>query len=90
MTPIRKGSKDSPFTHAPADWSTNGVPYGAWCKCCRCGLVHRSTISFDCYAKGPGEPLHCENCQRRMYGFPAAMSEDGRETFEGEVFKENP
>ena len=69
------GSKENPLTHAPADWRVNGVPYGAWCKCSKCGLVHRSTITFDCYAKGPGVPLVCENCEMGRNWPPGAREE---------------
>lgn len=77
------GNKDNPFTHAPEDWKTNGVPYGAWCKCSKCGLVHRSTVTFDCYADGPGEPLVCENCKLGYTVMPEAV----REEFEANVLK---
>ncbi len=56
------GSKANPFTVAPADWHENGVPYGAYCLCSRCGLVEHSTLTFDYYADEPGEPLVCEQC----------------------------
>ncbi len=46
---------------APDDMETNGLPYGAWCKCHVCGLVGRSTIVFDFYGQN-GEQLKCENC----------------------------
>lgn len=39
------------------------VPYGAWCKCNKCGLVHRSTYAFDCYGE-MGELLTCERCKQ--------------------------
>jgi hypothetical protein len=55
-------SQENPILTAPADWSTNGVPYGAWCKCCKCNLVFRSTIAFDCHAGKPGDLLTCEDC----------------------------
>lgn len=60
----RGSSRDLPFISAPADWNTNGVPYGAWCRCSACGLVGRSTLAFDFYAKSAGVALKCENCKR--------------------------
>lgn len=75
------GDKANPFTHAPADWDENGVPYGAFCKCSNCGLLHRSTVAFDCYADNPGDPLTCESCKVGGWGI------GGREAFENEIFK---
>jgi len=56
-------TKEDPITHAPDDWDKNGVPYAAYCKCCNCGLVTTSTITFDYFADNPGDPLQCENCK---------------------------
>ena len=50
------------YTHAPSDWKINGVPYGALCKCSKCGLVGRSIITFDFFADEPQDPLVCETC----------------------------
>ena len=56
------GSHENPFTIAPDDWKSNGVPYGALCKCNKCGLVARSTYCFDYFATDAGVPLSCERC----------------------------
>jgi len=56
------GTKDNPHLVAPSDWDENGVAYGAFCKCRKCGLVERSTMIFDFYANEPGDPLLCETC----------------------------
>lgn len=58
----REGTEEVPYTKAPEDWKENGVPYGAYCKCDRCGLVERSTLVFDFYAKRAGDKLRCEDC----------------------------
>lgn len=63
MIDIMLGCSDRPYTHAPDDWKTNGVPYGTFCRCHKCGFVSRSTFTFDYYAKQPGDPLVCEHCQ---------------------------
>lgn len=55
----------TPYICAPADWKKNGVPYGAWCRCCECGVIGRSTLAFDFYAIAPGDALTCETCSRR-------------------------
>ena len=52
-----------PYLIAPADFIEVGVPYGAFCKCGRCGIVERSTISFDFYTKENGESFSCETCE---------------------------
>lgn len=52
-------SPDHPYTHMPED-----VPYGAWFKCCKCGIFARSTITFDCFAEEVGGTLECELCIR--------------------------
>jgi hypothetical protein len=56
-----------PFLVAPRDWSENGLPYCAWCKCSVCGFVGRSSVAFDYYAEKPGDPLTCESCQYRKF-----------------------
>lgn len=57
------GTPENPFVLAPAEWHTEGLPYGAFCKCKECGRVARSTTIFDFYAKKPGRPLTCETCK---------------------------
>jgi hypothetical protein len=56
------GTPQNPHTVAPADWKENGVEYGAWCMCSRCGRVSQSTFVFDFYADEPGDALRCEIC----------------------------
>ncbi len=56
------GAFENPFTHAPEKWDSEGVEYGSYCKCHKCGLVSRSTFSFDYYADNVGDPLSCERC----------------------------
>jgi hypothetical protein len=73
------GSQEYPHTIAPKDWNENGVTYGAWCKCSRCGLVGRSTITFDFYADSPGEKLVCESCTT---GAPEKLSDILNEAIE--------
>ena len=58
-----QGKQSNPFTHAPSDWHEEGVPYGAFCKCCKCGYVGTSTVSFDYRAKSVGDALECDQCQ---------------------------
>lgn len=57
------GSRSRPYTHAPEKWKTEGVFYGAYCRCHKCGFVSRSTLTFDYYADNVGDPLVCEHCQ---------------------------
>jgi hypothetical protein len=65
--PIPEGqpgsSKKSPFVVAPEDWEENGIQFGAWCLCEKCGLPGRRTYAFDFFAEGPGNPLSCEVCR---------------------------
>lgn len=58
------GTLNNPFTKAPPDFHDEGLPYAAYCRCVRCGLVARSTFIFDYYAKNVGDPLVCESCER--------------------------
>jgi len=60
---MKIGTIENPYVHAPDDWFENGVPYGAFCKCSKCGYVGTSTVLFDYYANNPGELLICEYCQ---------------------------
>ena len=56
-------SPENPYIHAPQYWAEKGLPYGAWCKCSKCGYVGTSTFSFDYYSEdGAGTPLKCESC----------------------------
>jgi len=57
------GTKENPYIVAPEDWLKNGVPYSSFCKCYRCGMVARSTFTFDYYADNPGDKLECEMCK---------------------------
>lgn len=57
------GTINHPYLIAPPDWHENGLPYGAYCKCARCGQIHRSTVMFDYHANEPGDPLICETCE---------------------------
>lgn len=52
-----QGRQEHPFTHAPDDWHTNGVPYGAFCLCHKCGYVGTSTVAFDYRAETNQEIL---------------------------------
>ena len=62
IEPGQLGSNQSvPYTVAPDDMHENGLPYGAWCKCGKCGHVDRSTFAFDYYGSA-GEVLKCERC----------------------------
>lgn len=56
------GTYEYPFIIAPPSWEDDGLPYGAFCKCSRCGYVGTSTVSFDYRAEGPGESLTCDAC----------------------------
>lgn len=61
---MQLGSKDNPHIVAPDDFSENGIIYGAFCKCHRCGLIARSIVSFDYYPlNGDGSKFQCETCQ---------------------------
>ena len=63
MTDATLGTSPSnPHIVAPDDWLTNGVKDGAWCKCCDCDRVGKSTILFDYYADKPGDKMRCEFC----------------------------
>ncbi len=53
--------REHPYKIAPGDIALDGMPYGAWCRCNRCGLVGRSTFVFDYYGDR-GDPLKCEPC----------------------------
>lgn len=57
------GSRENAYVVAPDDWEESGVPYGSFCRCGKCGLVARSTHTFDFYADAAGIPLKCETCQ---------------------------
>lgn len=50
------------ITIATPDWFENGVPYGSFCKCSKCGFVGRSIALFDFYADNPGDSLVCGGC----------------------------
>lgn len=57
------GHQGNPYNIAPMGWDDAGCPYGAFCKCHRCGLVERSTFTFDYYADKAGDPLVCGTCK---------------------------
>lgn len=57
-----RGTYDNPYLVAPDDWHENGLPYGAYCRCWKCGFIARSTFGFDYYANGVGDKLECESC----------------------------
>lgn len=61
------GQREALHEVAPEDWNENGVEYGAFCKCCKCGRVAPSTFMFDFYAKEPGHFLECELCARERW-----------------------
>ena len=61
------GTEQNPHRVAPAGWDEGGLPYGAWCKCSKCGFIGRSTLAFDYYADKAGDPLECESCARRNW-----------------------
>jgi hypothetical protein len=54
----------TPYLFAPSDWDENGISYGAWCRCVKCGYIGQSTVAYDFYADGPGEVFKCETCSR--------------------------
>lgn len=56
------GTQQNPYKIAPSDWNKNGVPYGAFCECHKCGRIDRSTFTFDYSAKAPGDLLACQPC----------------------------
>jgi hypothetical protein len=62
------GMHANPHKVAPTDWHTNGVEYGAWCVCDKCGHLGRSTLLYDYYAPKPGDRLKCESCA--IHGTP--------------------
>jgi hypothetical protein len=59
---MKLGSQENPWKITPDDWLENGVPWGDYCECSQCGLVARSTNTFDYYADGPGMAMRCECC----------------------------
>ncbi len=59
---MRLGEHSNPWTETPEDWHENGVPWGDFCKCSKCGLVARSTNIFDYYADAPHQPMKCQTC----------------------------
>lgn len=63
------GIRENPHTVAPPDWKENGLPYGAWCRCARCGHLGPSMMTFDFYADNPGDPLVCERCKQAEWEF---------------------
>jgi hypothetical protein len=67
------GEKERPYLRVPAGFSEDGLPYGAFCKCARCGTVARSTNAFDYYAKD-GELL-CGACLGHDHRYHGAMIE---------------
>lgn len=56
------GTMDNPHLVAPEDWETNGLEYGHYCRCSKCGLIGRSTYTFDFFADKSGDELVCETC----------------------------
>lgn len=85
---VDQGCYERPHLIAPSDWSSNGVDYGAYCKCGRCGLIERSTISFDYYATdGPGSSLLCETCR---FGTPLSALKPVIDMLEEEGAFEEP
>lgn len=57
------GTQELPYVRAPEDWDENGVPYGAFCQCSKCGYRGTSTVSFDYHANKPGDKLVCSQCE---------------------------
>ena len=53
-------SKDHPYLSPPPEFEDDGLPYGAWCLCHKCGTIGRSTFRFDFYRDN--EWLECETC----------------------------
>ena len=43
------GERHRPYRRLPEDFGEDGLPWGAWCQCAQCGLVARSTGTFDFY-----------------------------------------
>lgn len=54
------GEKDRPYRQVPPEFGKDGLPWGAYCQCSRCGYVGRSTGLFD-YYNDDGE-LVCGEC----------------------------
>lgn len=77
------GEKETPYTTAPDDWYENGVPYGAFCKCAKCGYVGTSTVTFDYFAvDGVGSDLCCDACRGvSAYAIEKVMRPDAMNAF---------
>ena len=56
------GTRQRPYVNAPPDMNDDGMPWGAFCRCSKCGALGRSTVIFDFHG-GPNEPLVCGACK---------------------------
>ena len=68
------GSKSCPHTTAGPTFEGEGVPYGSFCRCSRCGLVARSTMLFDYYNR-PDGTLWCESCTTGVANYSAVANQ---------------
>lgn len=56
------GTRERPYVRVPPDFSEDGLPWGAFCRCSRCGFVERSTNIFDYYPDVKTGLLVCGQC----------------------------
>lgn len=77
MTEAVLGTPQNPYTIAPPRFVEDGLPYGAYCRCGKCGYVGRSTLVFDYHAENNGDSLHCETCNlgQSMYAVDQLLDE---------------
>lgn len=56
------GTRERPYTHAPPGMGEDGMPWGAFCRCAKCGALGCSTNVFDFYGSS-GALLVCGRCK---------------------------
>ena len=60
------GHRSRPYLRPPPRYSIEGMPFGAFCLCGRCGHAARNTHAFGYHAEG----VDCLICDHCLYGVP--------------------
>jgi len=71
------GERQRPYRKVPPEFSEDGIPWGAFCCCAKCGFVARSTNIFD-YYDDDGE-LTCGGCLGYDHKYHATVAIDNFE-----------
>lgn len=82
MTSLLVGQRARPYFRPPPRYREEGMPFGAFCCCCRCGHVARNTHAFNYHAE-ESDRLICDHC---LYGIAYDAGERiSREIDEGTI-----